>query len=37
MTTELALSVNGRAHALIEMFVAAKAEHKIEVSHGEKL
>jgi methenyltetrahydromethanopterin cyclohydrolase len=34
MTTEPALSVNARAQALIEMLVAAKAEHKIEVSRG---
>jgi methenyltetrahydromethanopterin cyclohydrolase len=34
MTAEPALSVNARAQALIEMLVAAKAEHKIEVSRG---
>jgi len=34
MTTDFALSVNARAQALIQTLVAAKAEHKIEVSRG---
>src|SRR5215470_11894323 len=34
MTTDLALSVNARAQALIQTLVAEKTEHKIEVSRG---